>query len=263
MKVALCFLISGEQILNQERLWRKWIEPNKDIINVYFHYAKYETIRSSWIREHTLPPKFIVNTSYYHVVPAYFSLMTYAMMADKENKWFCFLTDACAPIISPSKFLTLFEEYREKSIMSWKRAWWNPTYQKRANLRYLFREYHLGNDPWFVLTKQDALACLQFRKRETRIFNIVCRGGLANESIFAIILKFCNRLQGVINKVTHLTDWERMESPTSPYMFREMTAENERFIKAGLQKNEMVMFLRKVAPEFPEKYIHQLAGCVA
>jgi len=43
-----------------------------------------------------------------------------------------------------------------------------------------------------------------------------------------------------------------MMSPTSPYLFREATAENVRFIKAGLQKNEIVFFLRKVAPEFPD-----------
>jgi hypothetical protein len=250
MKAALCFLISGQQVLNKEELWREWIEPNKDIINVYFHYTDYDTISSPWIKEHALPKQFIVKTSYYHVVPAYFSLMSYSMLADKENQWFCFLTDACAPIIPPAKFRLLFEEYREKSVLSWKKAWWNPAYHKRANLRYLSKEYQLGHDPWFVLTRKDVTACLQFRLREQKIFNTVCKGGLANESIFAIILKNCGRLEDVINKVTHLTDWTRMMSPTSPYLFRGMTAENLRFIQEGLRKNETVMFLRKVAPEF-------------
>ena len=38
MKVALCFIISYEHILNKEQLWIDWIKPNQDIINVYFHY---------------------------------------------------------------------------------------------------------------------------------------------------------------------------------------------------------------------------------
>jgi hypothetical protein len=38
MKIALCFIISYDHILIKEDLWRKWIEYNKDIINVYFYY---------------------------------------------------------------------------------------------------------------------------------------------------------------------------------------------------------------------------------
>ena len=41
MKVALCFLISGKHEINKESLWKDWIEENKDIINVYFHYTDY------------------------------------------------------------------------------------------------------------------------------------------------------------------------------------------------------------------------------
>ena len=38
MKVALCFLISYDHKLKKEKLWIDWIEKNKNIINVYFHY---------------------------------------------------------------------------------------------------------------------------------------------------------------------------------------------------------------------------------
>jgi len=252
MKIALCFLISGKQILNKEKLWKEWIEPNKDIINVYFHYKDYDTIQSPWIKSHAIPKQYIVPTSYYHVVPAYFSLMSYAAVTDKENQWFCFLTEACVPIIPATKFRELFLQHNERSIMSWKKCWWNVQFQKRANLRYLPEEYRLANDPWFVLCRKDVLCCFHFREKKTRLFKLICYGGLANESIFAIILKYCGRLNSLVNKVTHLTDWERMMSPTSPYLFREATAENARFIKAGLQKNEMVLFLRKLVPEFPD-----------
>ena len=45
MKIALCFIISYDHILNKEHIWRKWIEPNKDIINVYFYYKDIKKIK--------------------------------------------------------------------------------------------------------------------------------------------------------------------------------------------------------------------------
>ena len=52
MKIALCFIISYEHILNKEELWREWIEHNKDIINVYFYYKDLKKIKSEWIQKH-------------------------------------------------------------------------------------------------------------------------------------------------------------------------------------------------------------------
>ena len=46
MKIALCFIINYEHILNKEDIWREWIEPNKDIINVYFFYKDFRKIKS-------------------------------------------------------------------------------------------------------------------------------------------------------------------------------------------------------------------------
>ena len=51
MKAALCFIISYDHQLNKEHIWREWIEPNKDIINVYFHYKTFDSIKSDWIKE--------------------------------------------------------------------------------------------------------------------------------------------------------------------------------------------------------------------
>ena len=108
MKVALCFIINYNHILNKENIWREWIEYNKDIINVYFYYKDLKKIRSKWIMEHTIPPSYIYETSYYYTIPAYFSLMKFAVNHDSNNLWFCMLTDSCCPIISPEKFRYLF-----------------------------------------------------------------------------------------------------------------------------------------------------------
>ena len=90
MKVALCFIISYKHIVNKEQIWIDWIEPNKDIINVYFHYTNFSLIKSEWIKKHVLPKEFIMHTDYAHVVPAYLSLLLYGLTTDEENKWFCF-----------------------------------------------------------------------------------------------------------------------------------------------------------------------------
>ena len=259
MKIALCFIISYNHELKKEALWKNWIESNKDIINVYFHYKDYSKITSTWIRVHALPKNKIVNTSYFHVVPAYISLLSHAHSHDKNNQWFCFLTDSCAPIISPQKFRQLFFANHRQSIMPWKRAWWNEYIHKRANLRYLAEEYRLGNDPWFVLTRIDVESCLRYTITRNNQYEFICKGGLANESIFAIMLKSYNRLNNVKNEITHLADWTRMTSATSPYVFKNgpgPTIQNDIvYIENNKAMHPYLMFLRKVDSDFPDRML--------
>jgi hypothetical protein len=91
----------------------------------------------------------------------------------------------------------------------------------------------------------------------------ICSGGLANESLFAIIFKACKQLDNgsIINSNTHLTDWNRMSSFTSPHIFKEGNALDLKFINGELERNSYAMFIRKIASEFPDailqKYIYQ------
>jgi hypothetical protein len=257
MKVALCFLISYDHILNKEHIWREWIEYNKDIINVYFHYSDYEKIESTWIKEHAIPEQYIFKTSYYHVVPAYLSLMSYAMGDDPENQWTCFLTDSCCPIISPRRFRYLFLKNYNFSVMSWKKAWWNPSFHKRANLNLVTKELRLANDAWFVLKREDAINCINVVKENYRLVKTVCNGGLANESIFAIMLKLTNTLDDVICKTTHCADWSRMPTCTSPHLFEHANERDIQFIKQSFKEHNFLMFLRKVSPKFPDHVLRQ------
>ena len=255
MKVALCFLISGKHIVNKEQRWRDWISKNSDIINVYFHYKDHDKIESAWIKKHSIPHKYNVQTSYLHVVGAYLSVMEYAMNHDKTNQWFCLLTESCAPIVSPLRFRELFFENYSYTLMSWRKAWWNPYMHKRANLRLLQEEYRLANDPWFVMKKQDVMRCLVYQKVNRKIFCTICEGGLANESVFAIMLVAQNALKEVKSVCTHATDWSRMTSSTSPHVFLEGNKRDEDFIKKFLLENQCTMFLRKVAQEFPDEIL--------
>jgi len=261
MKVALLFIISYHHILNKEQLWIDWIKPNEDIINVYFHYKDINQITSPWIKAYTIPPNEVKSTTYYNVVPAYFALMNYAFNHDKQNIWFSFLTDSCVPIISPAAFRKLFFDHYQASIFKWKPAYWNITIHRRANLRLLRKEFWLANDPWFTLTRSHIHKCLIFLAAKNSVYNQVNEGGLANESLFAIILQTFKELTNsmtLINESATVTDWTRMSSPTSPYLFKEATEQNINIIKDLLKENPYAMFLRKVDRAFPDAVLKDI-----
>jgi len=261
MKVALCFIINYEHVLNKENIWREWIKSNADIINVYFYYKDLHKIKSQWILNHTIPKNCIFETSYYNIIPAYLSLMNFAIQHDSNNTWFCFLTDSCCPIISPKKFRYLFFKNYNKTLLSWKPAWWNVDFHKRANLCLLPEEYRLANDPWFVMKRENVQHCLLFTNKYVDITKTITNGGLANESLFIIVMYVFKQMDTVLSAITHMTDWSRPTSPTSPHLFKEGNNRDIQFIETELEKNKYVMFIRKVAPEFPDNllqyYIYQ------
>jgi hypothetical protein len=261
MKVALLFIISYHHVLLKEQLWIDWIKPNQDIINVYFHYKDFNQIKSPWIKTYSLPPKDVKNTTYYNVVPAYMALMTYAFNHDSENMWFCFLTDSCVPIISPATFRQRFLDHYQASILKCKPAYWNIQIHRRANLRLFKKEFWLANDPWFTLTRSHVHKCLIFLAAKNGVYNQINEGGLANESIFAVILQTFKELTNpntYVNQCSSVADWTRMSSPTSPYLFKEGSEENINIIKTLLKENPYAMFLRKVDRSFPDAVLKDI-----
>jgi hypothetical protein len=255
MKVALCFIINYNHVLHKEAIWREWIEPNKDIINVYFYYKDIKLIKSPWILEHTIPPDHIYETSYFYVIPAYLSVLNFAAVNDTTNIWFCLLTESCCPIISPKRFRYLFYKYHKKTIMNWRKAWWNTTIHKRANLALIPQSLHLANDPWFVLKRENVNHILNFVNNQKKLSETIITGGLANESLFAISLFFYKQLENVIASATHLTDWSRMNSSTSPHVFKEANQMDIQVIEKNLNENKFVMFIRKVSSDFPDEVL--------
>jgi hypothetical protein len=145
--------------------------------------------------------------------------------------------------------------------MSWRKAWWNPVFHKRANLILFPDELRLANDPWFTLTRNHVQSCLGYIERKKTMVKTICSGGLANESLFAIIMHGYKQLNSrkngtsVINAVTHLADWSRMDSATSPHTFKEGNIRDIQFIEENLEKNKCAMFIRKIAREFPDEIL--------
>lgn len=263
MKVALCFIISYAHQLHKETIWKEWIDSLGTPINIYFHYDDINKIKSSWIRQHCIPIEYCQPTSYYYVVPAYISLIKYALHHDSENTWFCFLTDSCCPIISPTNFDELFRSTWNQSIFSWKPAWWNVQFTRRSNLRLLPPTLRLGNDPWFIFTRPHAELVYKafINPRYHSLIDTVCRGGLANESLFSIILHTKNKLargNEVICTSSHLCNWSHMSSPTSPHIFMYGTDQEWRWIVDNRSQHKYICFLRKVHHSFPDQIIRSI-----
>jgi hypothetical protein len=144
--------------------------------------------------------------------------------------------------------------------MNWRKAWWNVEYHKRANLKKLPDKLRLANDPWFVLKREHVICITKYINLKTDIVKTICDGGLANESLFAIILYIYNQLNSshneVIASVTHATDWSRMESSTSPHLFKNADELDIKFIDNEIQKNKYIIFIRKISPEFPDDILN-------
>lgn len=264
-KAALCFVINYDHELAKERIWREWIEPNKDIINVYFYYADLDKIKSPWVREHVIDASYIRPTTYMNVMPAYLGLLRAALTADgRANEWIIFLTDFCVPLISPKQFRHLFFSYYDRTFMPWRTAWWDVNREHRANLHLISEKYRLANSPWFTLSRTHGYTILQFIRMHSKLAETIFNGTVANESFFAIALDYMGVLRSaaVVPLNTHIADWERMSSATSPHKF-ELAGEprDRHFIESNLSVNPFAMFLRKVMPTFPdatiEHYIYQ------
>jgi len=80
---------------------------------------------------------------------------------------------------------------------------------------------------------------------------------LANESLFAIIMYVCKQLNSnhIISTVTHATDWSRQSSATSPHLFKTADESNIQFIKRAIDTKKFSVFIRKIAPEFPDEIL--------
>jgi hypothetical protein len=93
------------------------------------------------------------------------------------------------------------------------------------------------------------------------MFKIINEGGLANESIFAIILQKFKELKNplrLINDSSTIADWIRMSSPTSPHLFSDGSEEDKKIICDLMKENKFAIFLRKVDRSFPESVLKEI-----
>jgi hypothetical protein len=63
--------------------------------------------------------------------------------------------------------------------------------------------------------------------------------------------------EGIISAVTHITDWTRTTSPTSPHLFKDGNELDIKFINKSFETDKYAMFIRKIAPEFPNAILRE------
>lgn len=282
-KIALLFLLSYHHILHQENVWKEWIAsfPDPSLINVYFHVDDPNKVSSSWIKSRILPPNLLQKTSYYHICPALFALLRFSLMHDVQNTWFVFLTDTCVPIVAASQFWDRFQQYSDFSVLRHSPPWWNVNFHRRANLRLIPADLRFGHDPWFLLTRVDVFSIchtlqLAYHRQEynqskqqqlVRLIQTVLSGGLANESIFALLLQIGNGRKHVISASTHYANFARSKSTTSPYLYQN-TESDIAYFQSDIkyihhqrhQPNNSFLFLfffRKIHSSFPSFLLFQ------
>lgn len=246
MGVCFLFIVSKSNVCYQEETWLTWLRYNSDIVTVKFHCDVDKPITSAWVSANAVPHT--NKTDYMHTLPAYFALMQDALKTT-SCQWFVFCTESCVPAVSPQRFRRLFFKHKDQSILKWSTCWWNPCYNNRANLALLPSGLQLGHDPWFVLCRRDVVSCVLLK--QSSLFMTVAKGQIANESIFAILLHVSGKLKRAINSSTHLVDWSRPSSPTSPHLFSGALTERDASVIAKLRTaSPFHMFLRKVDASF-------------
>ena len=73
-----------------------------------------------------------------------------------------------------------------------------------------------------------------------------------------MILHQNNTLEKVINYSSHIADWSKPSSSTSPYVFSKGDTDELQFINDTIHKNKYAMFLRKIDYSFPDKTIKNI-----
>jgi hypothetical protein len=260
---TFCFLVT--QDLTKEHIWREWFEglerlQFKFAIVVHCSASHKNKVKSDWLKRHFLPDEHMRDTEWGWIVSALMSMHEYAI-AMHPAAWYSSHTETCVPMVSPEKFIDVFNKHKQNSFVSYCKAWWNPLKVKRANLHLLSPEMHLAHSSWCIFCHEDLHQIVNLPKTDERIkhvLNTVILGHVADESYAAIMLLVINNLKNVINEPTTLVDWKRTPNGNNPHTFISWTVEDETIVR-NIRRNSKnnYMFMRKVGPTFPDHILRR------
>ena len=260
---TFCFLVT--QDLTKEHIWREWFAglerlQFKYAIVVHCSLSHKEKIKSAWLKQWFMPDGCMRPTAWGWLVGAMMSMYDHAVQT-QPAEWYTLHSDTCVPMVSPEKFVEIFNKHKQHSFVSYEKIWWNPKIVNRANLRMLPPQMHLVHSQWCIFCHEDLSQMVNLSKTNEQIKNtlaIVSSGHTADESYAAILLFNINRLKNVIKKQTTLVDWKRTPNGNNPYRFDGWSiydVESVREIRKT--KANEYMFMRKVAPAFPDDVLRK------
>jgi hypothetical protein len=256
--VTFCFIVTTDLV--KEHIWREWFDRLEQLqfkigIVVHCSASHKNKVKSDWLKQHFIPAECMRPTAWGWIVNAIMSMHEHALSACPAA-WYSSHTETCVPMVSPEKFIDIFNACKQNSFISHSKAWWNPLKVKRANLHLLPPAMHLVHSAWCIFCHEDLSQMVNLSKTDDRlkhVLNTVALGHVADESYAAIMLFNINHLKNVINQPTTLVDWKRTPNGNNPYTFNDWTSQDETIVRniRRSTKNKY-MFMRKIGPTFPD-----------
>lgn len=250
MDVAFCFIVTKD--LNKEHIWRKWLEQLSELglkIKIFTHCSNPSQIHSPWLLKTLIPES--IPTQWGFIMKPTIALFRHAL----GSQWACLKTESCVPIISPKKFIELFNKYKNKTFLSYCKIWWDPKIVTRANLGLIPKEYHWAHQQHVIVCQKDLSGIIKFVDENPILTNTIIKGASADESFIAISIYAFNNFENTMNEITTLVDWPRSPDGNHPYTFTRWSEEDKEVVETLKNKHKFYMFLRKIDTNFPDNIL--------
>ena len=250
--VTFCFIVIKDLI--KEHVWTKWFDELRARnfpFTVLTHCSRPEAISSPWLKSTLIPAEYTKPTSWERHTTAVLSLHKYALETTNSD-WYTLHSESCVPFVNVDTFIETYTKYRSNTFLSYSKIWWDPLVSNRANLYMIPEEHRYAHQEWCILCREDAEQIMQISKVRANVTEIMTSGVCADESLIGVFISMINNFKNVVNKKTTAVDWTRStNSSCSPHMFNEWTEKDVEIID-GLKADNMIMFLRKIGPSFPD-----------
>lgn len=256
--ITFCFLVTKDLV--KEHIWREWFNELRRLkikYRILTHCSYPEKITSPWLRATLIPKEYIKETSWQYHSEASLSLYRYAKNMT-NSCWYTFHSESCIPLISPQKFIEYYNTYKNNTLMSYCKIWWDPKKMNRANLHLFPEELHYANQEWVVLCREDLESLINLSENNKELTYKIISGPGADESLVSVFLKITNNFINTINTQTTLVDWERTPNGNNPHTFIEWTEKDIEIVEKNKKKHKDLLFLRKIGDIFPDDELRRI-----
>jgi hypothetical protein len=253
---TFCFLVTRDLI--KERIWRSWFSGLDALgfqYSIATHCSNPADIKSDWLRATLIPDS--LPTSWEFHAQAILALYEYTFN-NSESQWISLHSESCVPIVSPARFIAIFEESKGRTMLSYRPIWWDPAIIPRANLTKIPAKFHVQHPEWCILAREDLIIILIIANKNRALIQHILAGPAADESLVGICLGFYDRLKDVINTQTTIVDWDRSPNGDNPYTFATWGPADDELMKIKRAKHPWAMFLRKIGSTIPDEIITNL-----
>lgn len=260
---TFCFLLTGD--LTKEHIWREWFAGLESLkfkyaIVVHCSLSHKGNVKSEWLKQWFMPDSCMRPTSWGWLVDAMMSMYDHAVQTHPAE-WYTLHSESCVPMVSPERFVEIFNTHKQKSFIPYDKIWWNTKIVKRANLHMFPSQMHLVHSQWCIFCHDDLSQMVILSKTNEQIktaLDILKSGHVADESYAAVLLFMINRLKNVIKKPITLVDWKRTPNGNNPYKFETWAHDDIESVRIIRKTNpNEYMFMRKVGSAFPDDVLRR------